>query len=64
MRNLKLVIEFDGSHFHGSQRQSEEKEPTVQGVMEKGSELLRHQVHIAFQENRCRRACSWTGSEF
>ena len=48
-RNLKLVIEFDGSRFHGSQRQAPEKEPTVQGVMEESlSRLLGHEAHIAF----------------
>ena len=49
MRNLKLVIEFDGSRFHGSQRQAEAKEPTVQGVMEKRlAKLLGVRVPIVF----------------
>lgn len=49
MRNLKLIIEFDGARFHGSQRQAEEKEPTIQGVMEKSlARLLGTETPIAF----------------
>ena len=40
MRNVKLLVEFDGTRYHGSQRQAEDKEPTVQGVMEKCLERL------------------------
>ncbi len=34
MRNLKLVLEYDGTEFHGFQRQSRLR--TVQGVLEAG----------------------------
>jgi len=40
VRNVKLLVEFDGTRYHGSQRQAEDKEPTVQGVMEKCLERL------------------------
>jgi tRNA pseudouridine38-40 synthase len=49
MRNLKLVIEFDGSRFHGSQRQAPEKELTVQGVMERSLfRLLGKETPVSF----------------
>ena len=38
MRNIKLVIEYDGSHFNGFQKQRNLKFPTVQGLLEKAIE--------------------------
>ncbi len=35
MRNIKLVIEYDGSRFHGFQKQKNTRLLTVQGLLEK-----------------------------
>jgi len=40
MRNIKLVIEYDGSCFYGFQKQKNTKLPTVQGLLEKALERL------------------------
>ncbi len=41
MRNFKLIIEYDGTGFHGWQRQKEEK--TVQGEIEAAVETITRQ---------------------
>lgn len=40
MRNIKLVIEYDGSNFYGFQKQKNSKLPTVQGLLEKAIERV------------------------
>lgn len=46
MRNIKVTIEYDGTNYHGFQRQSE-KLPTIQQVLEYSlTELLKHPVTI------------------
>ena len=47
MRNVKLLVEFDGTRYHGSQRQAEDKEPTA-GVMEKCLERLLGENPLVF----------------
>jgi tRNA pseudouridine38-40 synthase len=45
MRNIKLVLEYDGTDFHGFQRQRRLR--TVQGVLEQRfSRLLGEEIHI------------------
>ncbi len=45
MRNLKLLIEYDGTHFHGWQVQPELR--TVQGVMQEViARVVGHQVRL------------------
>lgn len=34
MKNIKLVIEYDGTGYHGFQRQPEFHGPTIQGILE------------------------------
>ncbi len=45
MRTLKLVLEYDGSHYHGWQVQGDE--PTVQGVLERAlARVLSERVRV------------------
>ncbi len=44
-RNIKLVIAYDGTDFHGWQRQPDQR--TVEGVMEQAARrVVRHQVQL------------------
>ncbi len=46
MRNIRLVVEYDGSSLHGWQRQA--NAPTVQAHLESAlAELLQHEVAVA-----------------
>lgn len=38
--NIKLTIEYDGTDFHGWQRQAPDKEPSIQGTIENGIEKI------------------------
>lgn len=49
MRKLKLIIEFCGTSFHGSQKQAPEKEPTIQGELERSLvRLVGKEVPVVF----------------
>jgi tRNA pseudouridine38-40 synthase len=51
MRNIKLILEYDGSSFFGFQRQR--GQPTVQEALEKAlSELLNHKTKIQAASGR------------
>jgi len=46
MRNIKLVIEYDGTNYHGWQTQPQS--PTIQEVIEEKIEIMtRQRVHLA-----------------
>lgn len=45
-RNIKVIIEYDGTHYHGFQRQTDDL-PTIQQVVENTlSVLLKHPVTV------------------
>ncbi len=47
LRNIKAVLEFDGSHYKGFQKQTK-KGPTVQGVLEQAiNHTLKEKVKLA-----------------
>lgn len=47
MRNIKLTIEYDGTNYHGFQRQTDNL-PTIQQVLEESLEkLLKHHVTVS-----------------
>lgn len=44
MMKLALLIEYDGTGYHGFQRQAPEREPTIQGVLEAAVTRISQQV--------------------
>ena len=51
MRNIKLVLEYDGTNYHGWQTQPDL--PTIQGAIEDALEkLTKTPVQIIGRENR------------
>lgn len=47
MRTIALRVEYDGTHFHGFQRQENASLPTVQGLLEQHlSEILDERVEV------------------
>lgn len=51
MRNLKLIIEYDGSAYHGWQRQSA-RFPTIQQVIEEAIEKITRQEAVVRSSGR------------
>ncbi|MHB9094665.1 MAG: tRNA pseudouridine(38-40) synthase TruA [Eubacteriales bacterium] len=46
MRNIKIIIEYDGANYHGFQRQTDNL-PTVQKVLEEAlTSLMKHRVSL------------------
>jgi len=43
MRNIKLVIEYDGTHYHGWQSQPGTGQPTIQDTLEDAIKTLAHE---------------------
>lgn len=47
MRNLRLTLSYDGTNYHGFQRQPEFHGPTIQGTLEKvWKDLVGEEIHI------------------
>jgi len=61
MRNIKIVIEYDGKKFDGWQKQP--SKPNIQGEIENAIETVTgERVEIyASRENRCRSSQFGTG---
>ncbi len=48
MKNIKLIVEYDGTNYHGFQRQPEFHGPTIQGVLEdRLSRITEQKVKLA-----------------
>ena len=64
MKNLRLVIEYDGKDFNGWQKQPNKL--NIQGEIERAiSEITGEEVElIASRTNRCRSSCHSTNSKF
>jgi tRNA pseudouridine38-40 synthase len=43
MRNIKLIIEYDGTHYHGWQSQSGTGKPTIQDTLDQAIKTLTHE---------------------
>ncbi len=62
-RNLKLIIEYDGTNYHGWQRQG--KLPTIQLALERALKKLREKRPADKRgANGCRSACPRAGGQF
>lgn len=47
MNNIKLLLEYDGTNYHGFQRQVEKHGPTIQGVLEATlGQIVKHDVAL------------------
>ena len=47
MRNIKAIIEYDGTNYHGFQKQPQQGLPTIQGTLEKCfQEVLKEPVVV------------------
>ena len=58
MRNIKLVIEYDGKEFNGWQKQKDKL--NIQGTIEEVIKSITKEESIelnASRKNRCRRSC-------
>lgn len=64
MRNIKLVIEYDGKDFNGWQKQPNKL--NIQGTIEKAIEQITKEVVVlnASRKDRCRGACFGTSCQF
>jgi len=48
MRNIRLIVAYDGTNYHGFQRQHESHGPTIQGTLEKiWAKLAEEEVTLA-----------------
>jgi len=48
MRNIRLTVAYDGTNYHGFQRQAESHGPTIQGTLEKvWTKLVEEEITLA-----------------
>lgn len=66
MRNIKIILEYDGLLFKGWQKQTGKTVKTVQGEVEKVlSSILSEEIEIVgSRKNRCKSKCIKSSCKF
>ena len=52
MKNIKLILEYDGTNYHGWQSQSGSGKPTIQDTLEQAIKTLTNEEHKTFSSGR------------